>query len=98
MATTPEGRVKDKIKAILRELDCWYYMVVSAGYGAPSLDFLCARNGRMFGLEAKSLGKKPTPRQRATMRDMARYNIPSRVEDGSTLGELKLWILAVTSE
>lgn len=98
MATTPEGRVKDKIKAILRELDCWYYMVVSAGYGAPSLDFLCARNGRMFAIEAKAKNKKPTPRQLITIREMEKYNIPSRVEDGSTLGELKLWILAVTSE
>ena len=97
MATTPEGRVKDKIKKVLKELGCWWYMPVPGGYGEQSLDFLCARNGRMFGIEAKAPGKKATALQKRTMKIMANHEIPSRVEDGSTLSELKLWILTVTS-
>ena len=98
MATTPEGKVKDKIKSILKELDCWWYMPVPGGYGEQSLDFLCARKGRMFGIEAKAPGKKATALQKRTMKIMGGHEIPSRVEDGSTLSELKLWILTVTSE
>lgn len=98
MATTPEGRVKADIKKLLKELDCWWYMPVPGGYGEQSLDFLCARKGRMFAIEAKAPGKKATPLQERTMQKMNEHKIPTRVEDGSTLGELRLWILAVTSE
>ena len=96
MASTPEGRTKAKISGILKELGCWYYMPVPGGYGAPSLDYLCARDGWMFGIEAKAPGKKATDRQLVTIREMEKHNIPCWVEDGSTLEEMKTWIQRAT--
>ncbi len=96
MATTPEGRTKSAIRDVLRELGCWSYMPVPGGYGEPTLDYICARNGKIFCIEAKAKGKKATPRQQVTMRKMADHDVPSWVEDGTTIGELRLWILAIS--
>lgn len=64
MASTPEGRVKEKIKLLLKHLGAWYYMPVSIGMGQHGIpDFVCCYKGRFFGIEAKAEGKKPTPLQ-----------------------------------
>jgi hypothetical protein len=89
---TPEGRVKDKIKRVLKDHGCWYYMPVPAGFGVPSLDFLCSTPcGRAFGIEAKAPGKKPTPRQQATMREMEAKSVKCFLIDGDTT-ELEEWL------
>jgi ribosomal protein S19 len=42
MAQTPEGRVKDKIKAWLRSRGIWFFMPVTGGYGRNGVhDFVC---------------------------------------------------------
>lgn len=82
MAKTPEGIVKDEVKKLLQEFGAWYYMPVPGGYGAPTLDFLCAINGKAFAVETKAPGKKPTPRQRLTISDMKRKGVPVFVVDG----------------
>ena len=96
MSTTPEGRVKNKIKKILKAHDVWYYMPVPGGYGAPILDFICSHHGVTFGIEAKAPGKQPTARQNATMRDMDIHNIQCFVIDGEEGYErLEDWLLKV---
>lgn len=59
MALTPEGRVKEAIKKILKAHGIFYYMPMSNGMGqvgAP--DFLCCFNGRFWAVEAKAPGKR----------------------------------------
>lgn len=54
---TPEGRVKAAVKNIFKKYKpkLWYYMPVSAGYGAHGIpDFICCCNGWFFGLECKA--------------------------------------------
>jgi len=92
---TPEGKVKQKVTKLLKQYGCWYWMPVVSGYGAATLDYLAATDGRMFGIETKAPGKKPTPRQRATMRQMENKNIPCFVIDGD-LTELEEWLIKVT--
>lgn len=70
MATTPEGKIKDKIKKLLKEHHVYWFCPVQNGMGAPSLDFLCCFSGQFIGIEAKAPGKKPTPRQLNTMDQM----------------------------
>jgi len=68
MASTPEGRVKDKIKALLdAHPHLYYYMPVPTGYGKATIDFLCCYRGHFFGIEAKAPGKVPTPRQEGVL-------------------------------
>lgn len=43
--------------------------VHGSAYGKPTLDILGSRNGHLFWLEVKQVGKKPTARQLNTMKE-----------------------------
>ena len=70
--STPEGKVKDKVKAVFKRLGVYYHMPVQNGMGEPTLDFVACVNGYFFAVETKAPGKKPTPRQLVTMSKMAK--------------------------
>ena len=58
MANTPEGRVKDKVKALLKAMGIWYYMPMQNGYGVVGIpDFICCWKGRFMVIETKAPGK-----------------------------------------
>ena len=60
MATTPEAKVKAKIKTILKANDVYYAMPIGTGYGNSGVpDFLCCVNGHFLAIEAKA-GKGTT--------------------------------------
>ena len=60
MATTPEAKVKAKIKDILKAQNVYYAMPIGTGYGNSGVpDFLCCVNGHFLGIEAKA-GKGTT--------------------------------------
>ena len=67
---TPEGRLKDKVKAFLKARGAYYHMPVQNGYGQPSLDFVGCYKGFYFAIETKAPGKTPTPRQTYTMNEI----------------------------
>lgn len=67
---TPEGKVKEKIKQVLREHGAYYHMPVQNGMGKPSLDFIGCINGRFIAVEAKAERGSLTLRQKATIADM----------------------------
>lgn len=55
MATTPEAKVKAKIKTILKEHNVYYAMPIGSGYGNAGVpDFLCCVNGYFVAIEAKA--------------------------------------------
>ena len=55
MATTPEAKVKAKIKTILKEHNIYYAMPIGSGYGNAGVpDFLCCVNGYFVAIEAKA--------------------------------------------
>jgi len=55
---TPEGRVKAKIKAWLKERGIWFCMPIGTGYGTSGVpDFICCANGRFLAIEAKAPGR-----------------------------------------
>jgi hypothetical protein len=57
---TPESKVKDQIKKILKAYDVYYAMPMGTGYGNAGVpDFLCCVNGRFLAIEAKA-GKGTT--------------------------------------
>jgi len=67
---TPEGRVKARIKALLKAFGAYYHMPVMNGMGEPSLDFIVCGDGIFIAIEAKAWGKHPTPRQLITIAAM----------------------------
>ena len=64
MANTPEGKVKDKIKKILKAHNIYYAMPHGAGFGNAGVpDFLCCWKGKFVAIEAKANGGKTTALQ-----------------------------------
>lgn len=69
---TPEGRVKDKVKKLLKHFGAYWHCPVQNGLGSPSLDFVCCYKGRYFAIETKAGNKLPTPRQESTMEEITK--------------------------
>jgi len=64
MAATPESKVKDKIRNILKEFDAYYFMPIGGMYskiGVP--DIICCYKGRFIAIECKAGKNKPTALQ-----------------------------------
>lgn len=72
MAKTPEAKVKDKIKTILKAHNVYYAMPIGTGYGNAGVpDFLCCYNGKFIAIEAKATYKeKPTALQLKNLADI----------------------------
>lgn len=61
MALTPEGRVKEAVKRLLKAHGVWFFCPVSNGMGVHGIpDFICAMppNGLFLGIEVKAAGKR----------------------------------------
>lgn len=62
MASTPESKVKQKVVAVLREHDAYYFFPVMNGYGRAGIpDIVACYRGRFVAIECKA-GKGTTTR------------------------------------
>ena len=56
---TPEGRVKDAVKKVLKRRGIWYYMPVQNGMGVVGIpDLICCWHGHFLAIETKAPGKR----------------------------------------
>lgn len=88
---TPEGRVKDKVKKILKARGIWFYMPVQNGMGVVGIpDLICCWEGAMLAIETKAPGKinQTTVNQQKRLAEIARagghaivVDDPQQVED-----------------
>jgi len=63
---TPEGKVKEAVKKILKKHGIWYFMPSANGYGKVGIpDIIACWEGRFFAIETKAPGKinNTTPNQ-----------------------------------
>ena len=97
MASTPEGRTKAKISELLKAAGAYYHMPVQNGMGKPTLDYIGCHHGRFFAIEAKAPGKKPTPRQEGTIKEINLAMGMVFVIDGTdgSYDLLKMWLAMV---
>lgn len=90
---TPEGKVKARVKALLKEHGAYWHMPVQNGMGAPSLDIIGCHRGRYFAVETKAGNKKPTPRQALTMSQIEKAGgFALLVNDVEGIEELANWL------
>ena len=76
MSKGPETTITNNIiKAVNKLPKCKIQKVHGGPYGHPTLDLIGAVDGRMFLLEVKAPGKKPTPRQMSTMEDWSNAGV-----------------------
>lgn len=92
---TPEGKVKEKIKKILKAHNIYYAMPHGAGYGDAGVpDFLCCipPEGKFMAIEAKANGGKTTALQQKNLSDIdARGGMPW-VVDETNIDLFEIWI------
>jgi hypothetical protein len=98
--STPEGKVKRKIKELLDRHKplLYYHMPVLIGMGRPTLDFIGCYRGRFFGIEAKREDGdgQPTTRQKGTMEDIERAGgVAFVVHDQASLQVFENWLAKV---
>lgn len=71
MASTPEAKVKAKIKKILKDHGAYYAMPMGTGYGNSGVpDFLVCLGGEFLAIEAKAGKGIPTALQEKNLRDI----------------------------
>lgn len=90
MATTPEAKVKAKIKAILKAHNVYYAMPIGTGYGNSGVpDFLCCVNGHFLGIEAKAGKGTTTALQEKNIQQIKDAGGTAAVINEDTLGYLE---------
>jgi pantoate kinase len=90
MASTPEAKVKEKIKKILKEHGVYYAMPMGTGYGNSGVpDFLCCVSGKFLAIEAKAGKGIPTALQEKNLRDIKAAGGLAMVVNENNIEELK---------
>ena len=93
---TPEGKIKDKVKALLAEHGAYQFWPVPMGYGAKTLDCLVCAYGRFLAIETKGAGKDLTKFQKLTRDKIQKPNahgVVLRVRDNSELEDLRALLI-----
>lgn len=96
---TPEGKIKEKIKQVCKKHGAYYHMPVQNGMGRPTLDFIICLEGKFIAVEAKSPGKKPTPRQELTIKEIQRAGgFALVVDDDISLNAFDIILTTIKNE
>jgi hypothetical protein len=62
--STPESKVKAKVKALLAKYKVYYFMPATHGYGSSGVpDIVACMQGKFIGIETKAKGGVPTALQ-----------------------------------
>lgn len=70
--TTPEKKVKDKVKKMLVEVGAYYFMPATGGYGKSGVpDLVACIKGKFVGIECKAGKGKPTALQEKNLMDIS---------------------------
>lgn len=68
---TPEAKVKERVKKVLKDIGAYYAMPVTGGYGVSGVpDFLVCYGGLFIGLECKAGNGKTTALQERNLSDI----------------------------
>lgn len=97
---TPEGRVKQSVKEILRRFPKLYsFWPVPSGFGPSGLDCYVCYFGKMLVIETKAPGKRLTPRQCYYKRELINSGARVFVIDGTihtdTVTDLEAHLCAI---
>jgi hypothetical protein len=96
---TPEGKVKDAVKKVLKKHGVWYFMPMQNGFGVVGIpDFICCFHGIFLGVETKAPGKREqtTPNQDRVLREIKEHGGYTIVVDDAK--QLEDYIIFLRSE
>lgn len=90
MASTPERKVKDRVRETLKSMGVYYTMPVTSGFGNSGVpDLLCCHKGRFVAIECKANGGKPTRLQVSHMEAIRHAGGVALLIDETNVGSLK---------
>ena len=91
--TTPESKVKEKIKALLKKHGAYYTLNVKVGYGNNGdPDFDVCHAGRFAGVEAKAGKGKATQLQIVRLKQIRAAGGAAFIINENTLYHLEAWL------
>jgi hypothetical protein len=96
---TPEGKVKEAVKKVMRKHGVWYFMPMQNGFGVVGIpDFICCIDGLFFTVETKAPGKREntTPNQQRVMREILEHGGYAIVADDAK--QVEDYIIFLRSE
>lgn len=94
---TPEGKVKDKVKKLLKQFGVYYFMPSTHGYGSSGVpDIVGLYKGRFIGIECKALGKQATDLQIHNLMQIQENGGIAILMDESGYGVLQLLLDSLT--
>lgn len=92
MALTPEAKVKNAVKKVLKAHNVWFYMPVAGPFSAHGIpDFVCIYKGKFVGIETKAKGKigNLTANQERVIKEINEHGgIAVVVDDANQVEEL----------
>ena len=90
MAMTPEGKVKKKCVAYLKEIGAYYFFPATGGYGKSGVpDIVGCYKGKFFGIECKAGANKPTELQKHQLKLIADAGGIAMVINENTLHSMR---------
>jgi hypothetical protein len=93
--STPEKKVKDKVKAMLKEKGAYFFMPATAGFGKSGVpDIVACLDGKFWGIECKAQPNKPTALQEKNLAQIMDAGGVAVAIDETGLGAFKLLLSA----
>ena len=88
MPKTPEGKVKDEVRRVLKALNIYYFMPATGGYGRSGVpDIVGCVNGRFVAIECKAGLNQPTALQEREMENIKNAGgVAVVINEGSVRG------------
>lgn len=87
---TPEGKVKSKVRDILKAAGAWYTTPMASAYSRAGVpDYLACHAGRLIGIECKAGGGKTTPLQEKELAAIRRAGGITFVTNEKNIDELR---------
>lgn len=84
-----ERAVKEKVKKILKEYGCYYFMPSMNGFGKAGVpDFIVCFKGNFLGVECKAGNNKATPLQEKNIADIIAAGGHAMVVNEDTVGNV----------
>lgn len=100
MASTPEKKVKLKVRAILDwHNDVYYFTPMSGGYGRSGVpDIVGCYKGVFFAIECKANGGKPTALQVRNLTQIIKAGGKATIINEDNLEDVRLMLAVIDDE
>ena len=93
--STPEAKVKQKVKKLFEQYGVYYFMPATGGFGRSGVpDFIACCRGKFIGVECKAGSNQPTALQERELRRIIDAGGAAFVVNEESIATLAAWLAA----